>query len=76
MSTRFGDQSASTLVESLLEILQAGALSQSGQAHYLQGPGLGGFPYDGGLESLHVAVMQLLPLLRAERLGLIFFMVE
>ena len=64
------------LVERILEILQTSALSQSGQAHRLQGPGLGGFPNDGGLESLHVAAVQLLPLLRAERLGLILLMVE
>ena len=76
MPTGLGDQSTGTLVERILEILQTGALSQSGQAHRLQGPSLGGFPYNGGLENLHVAVMQLLPLLRAERLGLVLFMVK
>ena len=75
-STGLRDQSTSTLIERMLEILQTSALSQSGQAHCLQGPGLGGFPYDGGLESLHVAAVQLLPLLRAERLGLILLMAE
>ena len=47
----------------MLEIFQTSVLSQSGQAHFLQGPGLGGFPYDGGLENLQVAAVQLLPLL-------------
>ena len=75
-STGVGNQSTSTFVERLLEILQTSALSQSGQAHCLEGLGLGGLPYDGGLESLHVAAMQLLPLLRAERLGLMHFMAE
>ena len=76
MSTGFGNQSTGTFVERMLEILQTRALSQHGQAHSLQGPSLGGFPYDGGLEGLHVAAVQLLPLLRAERLGLVLFMVE
>ena len=67
----------STFVERMLEILQMSALSQSGQAHCLQGPGLSCFPYDGGsLASLHVTEMQLLSLLRTERLGLILFMAE
>ena len=65
-----------TPVERMLETLQTSALSQRGQAHFLQSPSLGGFPYDGDLESLHIAAMQLLPLLQAERLGLILFMVE
>ena len=53
----------STLVERMLEILHTSALCQSRQAHRLQGLGLVSFPYDGGLESIHVAAMQLLSLL-------------
>ena len=75
-STGFRNQSTSTLVQRMLEILQTSVLSQSGQAHRLQGSVLSGFPYDGGLESLHVAAVQLIPLLRAERLGLVLFVVE
>ena len=50
------------------------ALSQGGQACSLQGPSLRGFPDDGGVEGLHVAPMQLIPLLRSEGFRTIFLM--
>ena len=62
-STALEDQSTGAFIERMLEILQTCVLSQRGQARSLQGPSLGGFPYDGGLEGLHVSAVQLFPLL-------------
>ena len=56
------DQSTGTLVERMLEILQMSALSQSGQAHCLQGPGLGGLSDDRSVECVHVPATKLLSL--------------
>ena len=53
----------------MLEILQSSALSQVGQAHLLQGPGLGGFSNDRSVKCIHVAAAKLFPLLRREGLG-------
>ena len=76
LSTGLRNPLPSTLIECALEVLQSSALSQVGQARLLQGLGLGGFPYDGGLEGLHVAAVQLFPQLRIERLGLVLLVAE
>ena len=68
-STGFRNSLPSTLVECVLEILQSSALSQVGQAHLLQGPGLGGFSNDRSVKCIHVTAAKLFPLLRREGLG-------
>ena len=68
-STGLRNPLPSTLVECVLEILQSSALSQVGQAHLLQGPGLGGFSNDRSVKCIHVAAAKLFPLLRREGLG-------
>ena len=73
-STGLRDPLPSTLVECMLKVLQPSAHSQIGQARLLQCPSLGGFPNDGRVERLHVAAVELLPLLRREGFGIVFFM--
>ena len=68
-STGLRNPLPSTLVECVLEILQSSALSQVGQAHLLQGPGLGGFSNDRSVKCIHVTAAKLFPLLRREGLG-------
>ena len=62
-STGLGNPLPSTLVECVLEILQSSALSQVGQVHLLQGPGLGGFSNDRSVKCIRIAVAKLFPLL-------------
>ena len=61
-STGLRNPLPSMLVECVLEILQSSALSQVGQAHLLQGPGLGGFSNDRSVKCIHVTAAKLFPL--------------
>ena len=68
-STGLRNPLSSTLVECVLEILQSSALSQVGQAHLLQGPGLGGFSNDRSVKRILVPAAKFFSLLRREGFG-------
>ena len=58
-----------TVVQLLLQPLQAISLGQGGQTHCLHGQGLGTHPGNGGVQSLLIPPMELIALLSSESLG-------